>query len=232
VNRAFIGRPRAGKTFGLQQAARHAVETSPWSVLVLDGNREWLVPEVWRGSRVRVARVRSADAARAKLAEGVRVVLVDAELVAGSMDDDAPFAAIGNELARVAVESGPTILVLPEAHWVVREGRKLPTYVGLIAHQSRWRGAYVWLDTQRPADVRKEMLDLCAEWYVYALPGSREYELMRREGGRELEAAARKISHLRESEGPGWHLRYTRSEDDARWAYRVNGARLERRRIG
>jgi hypothetical protein len=121
--------------------------------------------------------------------------------------------------------------VLPEAHQVVPERPgPLPTWINIIAHRWRHSGTLLWLDTQNPADVKKEIFRACGELYVFNVGGWQDYDTLRRIGGPSLEEASRRLSALADARGPGWHLRVAVGVTPKEWvAYRVgHGGKLDR----
>lgn len=231
MNRCFIGTCGSGKTYALQENARVAADTSPWSFLVLDVNEEWPDARVWRGFRGRMCRVSSAANAKRKLDEGARVVLLTPGMDLEAMSGKNPFESIAQDLARIAIEGGPTVLVLPEAHQVVSEGSgPLKGYIKYIVHRWRHAKANVWWDTQNPQDVSKEMFRGTTFIAWFASGGWQDDAVLAKVSA-EAAKASRFVTEHAEPNGmgckrPGWHLRIVGQVCDGH-AYKVTNGKLE-----
>jgi hypothetical protein len=212
---AALGITGSGKSFGIARKIAHALRTTKWAVLVLDVNDEWIDP---RGSilaaiagspRIRVTSVRSVDEARKALADGRRLVVVSGKAVGGNYGKPAnPYYAVADALATVAIEGPATVLVLHEAHTSCHEGHPFPPRVGQIVLHHRHLAALLWVDSQQPANVRKELLAGCHRIDLYATAAPRDLsQIERLAGSRELSDAVREMAaHVVHSKEAGWHI--------------------------
>jgi hypothetical protein len=186
-------------------AGRELRRGSGWRFLVLDLNDEWPGRPVRAALRRPIRSARNASQARRALDAGEPVVLVRPGI---DDDDEEALRALGAQLAKVARLGPPTVLVLPEAHLVMGEGKKPPAPIRTILH--RWRHprvkAGLWWDTQNFRDISKEAVN-CSTWlYAFgAVP--RDLKVHRENGGRKLEDAVSRCGDLAAQDQPGWHVR-------------------------
>jgi hypothetical protein len=211
---AALGRTGSGKSYGLARKIAHAIRSSRWSVLVLDVNGEWSKPNApilaaLAGSpRIRVTHVGTTDEARRALEQGRRLVVVNGKAVGGDYAKPSnPFYAVADELARIAIEGGPTVLVLHEAQTSCHEGHPFPPHIGKIVLHHRHDAALLWVDSQQPANVRKELLAGCERIDLYATAAPRDLSQIERLADRSLSDAVREMSlHAVKAGESGWHI--------------------------
>lgn len=220
----------SGKTYTLRKRLGHTLRTTRWSALVLDANGEFCEPrdDAMTGPTfARTTAVATVGDARAALRDGRRLVALDVRKVAVDYKLANPFAPVADELANVAIERGGIVLVVPEAHWSMRESYPLPPALGRIVHQWRHLGVCLWADTQNPADVKKEALAAANYLYIHR-SAPRDLPQFRNVGGVELVEAVRRLGALADGTGQaGWHIRYNvpRGEVPA-YAHRVEGVHV------
>jgi len=201
-----LGVSKSGKTYGMQRRIRDILSRPPgWAAVVaVDVNAEW-PGELLRG--VRCAKARTPRTLARALAAGHRLVIFAPE---PDWDSDTPHRESVQAAAALVGGGGPArLLVVPECHLSIPEGKPLGRAVAALVHAGRHpatRGA-IWADTQHPADMPKTLIKEAREIDLYATGAVQDLDYFRRMGGRELVTAIKRCAALMESGARGYHVR-------------------------
>lgn len=199
--RLSVGRPGAGKTFGIRVEVLQAARRFP--VLVIDRVYEWrrepysLVPP-----DIRVAYARTVERAREGFRAGYQLVIVNPDDTESAAEEACRWARRARGLCGVVVH---------EAHNAFPNGKRLSPYALDVATAWRHFQVALWLDTQRLALLNRTF-DLADVIRLYACADA-DRKVIRDLGGPELEAAVLECGRrlAPRSEGglgePGWHVR-------------------------
>ena len=220
--RACLGETGSGKSYQLQRLIASELEREGgWRFVVVDvthaiRERNGLRPE-WPDDPLkkhRSATVGGPWSAVKAAEDGHRLIIVRApEDRRGERDPVwAPFV---EDIAQSCVAIGRSILVVPEAHNVLREHHTITPTVKHILHEHRHLQVGVWLDSQHPSYVSNEALNACKWWYWFATGSETDRSRAARTHPRLREALIDVGRRATEGTGavvcPGWHIRIPRT---------------------
>lgn len=200
----------SGKTYTLQTKAAEAAAEGRHRVLVLDTGHQWPGEPLRQTTPVvRYTIVRTAAGARRALDAGVGYVVARLERTRDGKGP--PLRPAAEELARVALEAGDVVLILPEVHLSQpNTGGSLSPCVGELVHEYRHRRAGVWGDTQHLRDLHTELRDAARLLCVHATDSKRDFRTLRDEYADELDPAIHEALRRKVAGEPGWRVELVR----------------------